>query len=151
MGITWKARKCRCGPEIRPIVDPIHAILKNKHKCHKDHTPHYYDGKRLNQYIQSILPNNSPPPPKWFKNNNQPTYKICNNLHKQIELKLGPIDRDNINKEEEALAKKSRYNLRSLDLDQIKFVVDDNQCIVIEEEEEEEVASAPTRTNHRSK
>ena len=75
------------------------------------------------------------------------TYKICNNLHKQIKLELGPIDRDNINKEEEALAKKSRYNLRSLDLDQIKFVVDDNQCIVIEEEEE--VEALPT-TNLRN-
>ena len=27
-------------------------------------------------------------------------------------------------------------------MDQIKFVVDDNQCIVIEEEEEQEVSSA---------
>mgnify|MGYP003338567165 CR=1 FL=1 len=55
---------------------------------------------------------------------------------------------------------KSRYNLRLLDLDQIQFIVGNNQCIVIEEEEEMSAANPPTTnlpinptvpTNHRSK
>ena len=111
-----------------------------------------------------------PVPPQSFLKRKEP-YRICNNLHKQIIKKLGPtINADLINKEEELLKKKSRYNLRSLDLDQIKFLVDDNQYIVIEEEEEEKEqeqevsasasASAPIdpppttptpTTNHRSK
>lgn len=55
------------------------------------------------------------------------------------------------------MKKKSRYNLRSLDLDQIQFTVGNNQCIVIEEEEEEEATPTNlptptlTPTNHISK
>ena len=74
-----------------------------------------------------------------FLRTKQP-YKVCNNLHKQIVCKLRPIDLELINKEEENLAKKSQYNIRSLDLDQIEFMVGNNQCIVIEEEE----ATPPT-------
>ena len=60
-----------------------------------------------------------PVPPQLFLKRKEP-YRICNNLHKPIIEKLGPtIDADLINKEEEALAKKSQYNLQSLDLDQI--------------------------------
>ena len=151
-----------CCLEIRPVIDPIHVLFdkSGKHPCNGKHTPHYYHSDRLNQYIQSIIPNNQPDPPQLFLKRNWQPYKVCDNLHKRIVRKLGPIDLDLINKEEEALAKKSRYNLRSLDLDQIEFVVDDNQYIVIEEEEEatnppptptNPPTPTPTPTNHRSK
>ena len=114
MVYSRKERANFCCLEIRPIIDPIHAILPGQkpHPCQGNHTPHYYHSDRLNQYIRSIIPNNQPggPPQLFHKRNRQP-YKVCDNLHKRIVRKLGPIDLDLINKEEEALAKKSRYNL----------------------------------------
>ena len=158
--VPWKEKFNVCCDAVRQIIDPIHAVVGKKHPCNKKHNPYFYSSDRLNQYIRSIIPNNMPVPPQSFLKRKEP-YRICNNLHKRIIKKLGPtIDANLINKEEELLKKKSRYNLRSLDLDQIKFLVDDNQCIVIEEEEEEATDPptptpiypvTPTPTNHRSK
>ena len=137
MGLTTKEMDNWCCPKIASILNPIHCLIKPKpHPCNRDHTPHYYSADQLNLYIWSLIPSNMTMPPNLFKRRKNNPYKICNNLHKHIIRKLGPIDIANINNEEEALAKKSRYNLQSLDLDQIKFIVGDNQCIVIEEEEE---------------
>ena len=138
MGLTTKEMDNRCCPEIASILNPIHYLIKPKpHPCNRDHTPHYYSADQLNQYIRLLIPSNISTPPNQFKRRKNNPYKICNNLHKRIVCKLGPIDIANINNEEEVLAKKSRYNLRLLDLDQIQFLVNDNHCIVIEEEEEE--------------
>ena len=126
--VPWKEKFNVCCDAVRQIIDPIHAVVGKKHPCNKKHNPYFYSSDRLNQYIRLIIPNNMPVPPQSFLKRKEP-YRICNNLHKRIIKKLGPtIDADLINKEEELLKKKSRYNLRLLDLDQIKFVVDDNQC-----------------------
>ena len=115
--VPWKELYNQCCDDIRPIIDPIHAVTEKngKHPCSKKHSPHFVLGERINSYIKSIIPNNVPPPPKWYI---KKTYKICDNLNKQINQILGPtIDANNINKEEEVMKKKSRYNLWSLDLD----------------------------------
>ena len=108
--VPWKELYNRCCDDIRPIIDSIHVVTekKGKHPCSKKHNPHFVTGERIDSYIKSIILNNVLPPLSGIKNK---PYKICDNLNKQIDRILQPIDIDNINKEEEALAKKSRYNL----------------------------------------
>ena len=120
MGLTTTEMDNWCCPKIALILNPIHCLIKPKpHPCNRDHTPHYYSADQLNLYIWSLIPSNMTMPPNLFKRRKNNPYKICNNLHKHIIRKLGPIDIANINNEEEALAKKSRYNLWLLNLDQV--------------------------------
>lgn len=97
MGLTTKEMDNRCYPEIALILNPIHCLIKPKpHPYNRDHTPHYYSADQLNLYICSLLPDNITPPNLFKRRKNNP-YKICNNLHKRIVCKLGPIDIANIN------------------------------------------------------
>ena len=125
MPLSWRERKCRCGSEIRPIIDPIHAFIQeDQHDCHKNKLPHCYDSNRLNQYLRLITPNNYPFQQKLFIKKRQP-YKVCDNLHKRIKRKLKDADGNFIEREEEYFKNQRRYNLRSLDLEKMLFNVDD--------------------------
>ena len=95
----------------------------------------------MNQYLRSITPNNYPFQQKLFIKKRQP-YKVCDNLHKRIERKLKDADGDFIEREEEYFKNQRRYNLRSLDLDEILFNIDDRYLVIEEEEREEETSAA---------